>query len=151
MNGGAPDGVSIQIATPADRVAVSRVLDGALLECPDLQGRLADGTVLLARTDRTVVGAIVLDPAGPEDPTPPDPWPVGSYVEAIAVRRKHRNRGIGTAILRAARRRWAPLIADFDERVQPFYELAAAECRQTKDDDRHWALLREPSHDSGDP
>lgn len=150
MKGGAPGDVSIQVATPADRVAASRVLDGALLECPDLQERLAGGTVLLARTDRAVVGAIVLDPAGPVDRTPPDPWPAGTYVEAIAVRRKHRRRGIGTALLRAARRRWAPLIADFEEQVQPFYESMAAECRQAEDGDRQWALLREPSHGAGD-
>ncbi|GAB3680248.1 hypothetical protein GCM10028857_02720 [Salinarchaeum chitinilyticum] len=150
MNGGAPDGVSIHVATPADRVAVSRVLDGALLECPDLPDRLADGTVLLARTDRAVVGAIVLDPAGPTDRTPPDPWPAAMHVEAIAVRRKRRNQGIGSALLRAALRRWAPLTADYDEQVKPFYESVGAACREADTDGRQWALLRGRSEGVGD-
>lgn len=137
---GAPADVSIDVATPADRVPVSRVLDGALLEVPELQDRLAAGTVLTAKDDGTVVGALVLDEGGPGRERVPESWPDATHVQAVAARRKRRHSGIGTALLRAAVDRWGPLTADFDQRVRPFYESLDAECRADADG-RHWALL----------
>lgn len=142
MPGEASDEGSIRVATPADRVPVSRVLDGALLEVAGLPERLADGTVLVASVADAVVGAVVLAPEGSPERTPPADWPDAVHVRSIAVRRKHRRRGIGTELLRAARARWGPLVADFDGDVAAFYAALDAEyCVDS--DGRHWALLRE--------
>lgn len=135
---------SIRVAMPADRVAVSRVLDGALLEVDDLGDRLDDRGVLLAEDGSTAVGALVVDGSGPADRTPPGDWPDGAaHVRAIAVRRKRRRHGVGTALIERARERWAPLVADFDADVAGFYDGLATE-RRVAPDGRHWALLREP-------
>lgn len=138
----APDGVSIRVATPEDRVAVSRVLEGALLEIADLGEPLADGDVLVATTGEAVVGAVVVAREGPADRSPPADWPAGTHVRSIAVRRKRRRTGIGTALLRAALERWSPLVADFEADVEGFYAAMGAERRATSDG-RHWALLWE--------
>lgn len=147
MRGALPAEVSIRVATPADRVAVDRVLDGALLEVEALDDRLAEGCVLVATAREAVVGAIVLAPEGPTEPSDtsavPREWPAATHVRAIAVRRKRRHDGIGTGLVRAASRRWAPLVADFDAEVRPFYEALGATCRQDAEG-RHWALLEEP-------
>ncbi|WP_248516424.1 GNAT family N-acetyltransferase [Salinarchaeum laminariae] len=143
MADGVPPGMSIETATEEDHVPVSRVLDGALLEHPDLRERIATGTVLVARRDGAVVGAVVVDASGSADPSPPAEWQASAHVEAIAVRRKRRRSGIGSALLQTASRRWGPLTATFDERVLSFYESLGAECRQAGDDDRWWAFLRE--------
>lgn len=135
---------SIRVAAPTDRVAVARVLDGALLDVDDLGARLDAGDVLLAVDGGAAVGALVVDGAGPTDRTPPEDWPddVG-HVRAIAVRRKRRGSGIGSQLIDEARRRWAPLVADFDADVEGFYAALGAEC-EVAPDGRHWALLREP-------
>lgn len=144
------DGARVRTAEPEDHVAVTRVLDGALLDVSGLRDRLADGTVLVALVDGceedAIVGAVVIAPEGPAERSPPADWPQAAHVRSIAVRRKRRRRGIGTTLLRAARKRWVPLVADFDAHVGPFYEALGAECR-VADDGRHWALLREPWFD----
>lgn len=141
----APDGVSIRVATPEDRVAVGRVLEGALLEIADLDEPLADGEVLVATTGEAVVGAVVgavvVAREGPVDRSPPADWPDATHVRSIAVRRKRRRTGIGTALLRAALERWSPLVADFEADVEGFYAAMGAECR-VMPDGRHWTLVR---------
>lgn len=140
MNGEAPDGLAIREATADGRVDVARVLDGALLEVETLGTRLADGHVLVATAEETVVGAIVIAPGGPSDRSPPSGWPEAAHVRAVAVRRKRRRSGIGSALVSAARQRWSPIVADFDAGVRPFYESVGADC-ETGPDGRHWALL----------
>jgi len=46
----------------------------------------------------------------------------GGHVEAVAVRRSRRGRGVGTLLVRAAGDRWRPLSATFDASLRPFYE-----------------------------
>ncbi|USZ77693.1 GNAT family N-acetyltransferase [Halorussus vallis] len=46
----------------------------------------------------------------------------GARVDAVAVRRARRARGIGTALVEAALAREGRLVAEFDPRVAPFYE-----------------------------
>lgn len=143
-----PEHVTVRVATIEDHVAVSRVLDGALLDVDGLQQRLADGSVLVAtlddgtmdRTSPSVVGAVVVATEGADDRSAPTDWPACPHVRSIAVRRKHRRRGIGTALLRAATDRWSPLVADFDADARSFYVAFGAECAQAADG-RHWALL----------
>ncbi len=94
--------------------AVMRVLDGGLLATSAGRVRAAatSGDVLVAVEADRVHGALVLDPAGP---------PRGARVEAVAVRRRRRGQGIGTALVEAAADRHGTLVAGFDERVRPFW------------------------------
>lgn len=71
---------------------------------------------------------------------PPADWQQYAHVTALAVRTRRRDRGIGTALVRAAREQFGPLVADFDRRVRPFYESLDADVRPAGDD-RCWALV----------
>jgi GNAT superfamily N-acetyltransferase len=94
-------------AGPADLAAVGNVLDGGLLRVTDLPAAVDRGDVLTAvsATD-TVLGALVL---------------AGTEITAVAVRRRRRGQGIGTALVGAAAREREGLVAEFDERVRPFW------------------------------
>jgi GNAT superfamily N-acetyltransferase len=88
------------------------VIDGAMLAFDPaiLHERLtgAGDSVLVAGTDERICGVLVR--SGPE-------------IEALAVRRRRRDQGIGTALVERARTdTGTPLIASFDARVRPFYE-----------------------------
>jgi GNAT superfamily N-acetyltransferase len=147
MSGEVPERILVHEATPEDRIAVARILDGALLDVEDLDARLAHGQVLFAADgeEATAVGAIVLAPEGPSadvsQHSPPTEWPKATHIRGIAVRRKHRRNGIGAALVRAALERWSPIVADFEPDVLPFYESLGADCKAGADD-RQWALLR---------
>lgn len=164
MDGEPPAAISIRAASPDDRVAVARVLDGALLEVDGLGERLAEGCVLVATADRTadqtadenaddstavggtIVGAIVVAPEGPSERLSPAGWPAAAHLRALAVRRKRRRNGIGAGLVHAALEQWSPIVADFESGVRPFYDALGAECQQGPDG-RHWALLRVPKPD----
>jgi len=123
-----PAGVRIRTADPDDRVAVARVLDGAMLRTTGLPERLQSDDVLLAVTDRerdgagdgaaeTVVGAAVLETRGER-----------RHLEAVAVRQERRDRGIGSALVARAvadagsTPDVSRLVAEFDPGLRPFYE-----------------------------
>jgi len=119
----------VRRATTADRATVANVLDGAALETdPDLlaasiergttfvavagdrpAGEQADGgeTADARASEGAVVGALVLD---------------GDRIVSVAVRRRRRGQGIGTALVERALVTRGRLVAKFDERVRPFYE-----------------------------
>jgi len=105
--------VEIRPATPEQLPAVSNVLDGGLLEVDGdaLSEAIETEDVLVALSNRgdeeTVLGVIVLD---------------GDEILAIAVRRRRRSQGIGTTLVGAASERRERLVAEFDERVRPFWE-----------------------------
>ncbi|MFC3477782.1 GNAT family N-acetyltransferase [Halobacterium litoreum] len=101
-----------------------RVLDGAMLEISAsvVEDRIDAGTVLVADDDNRIVGALVAMPR--EE---------GAHVEAIAVRRRRRGRGIGSRLVAAAADRWTPLTADFDPPVKPFYEKLGFDCERRGD------------------
>lgn len=98
---------------------VMRALEGALLEIdPDaVREAIARGEALIALENGHVRGALVLE---------------GSHVEAIAVVRRHRANGIGSALVRRAAER-GPLTAEFRPAVRPFYESLdfEIECRES--------------------
>jgi GNAT superfamily N-acetyltransferase len=109
----------VREATEGDLSAVMNVLDGAALETDVATvraGIAGDGTLVAVaggsggdtatESDR-VLGALVLD---------------GDHVAAVAVRRRRRGQGIGTALVEAALDRRDGLTADFDADVRPFYE-----------------------------
>ena len=100
----------IRTATGAELTAVLTVLDGALLavEFESLRRAAETGNVLVAvSTAGTVLGVLVLD---------------GEEITAIAVRRRRRDQGIGTALVEAAAGRRERLCAEFDGRVAAFWQ-----------------------------
>lgn len=116
----------VRTATRDDALEVRRILDAALLEPGDVEDRIDDGDVLVAGDDRgasrdgddgdrseRILGTAVLEPLETES---------GAHVGAIGVRRRHRNRGIGRALIDAALEREGRLTARFDDGVRPFYE-----------------------------
>lgn len=106
--------VRVRPAIAADRPAVANVLDAAALAVD--HSRLAEiidrGDVLVAvagtgeTTDR-IVGVLVLE---------------GRNITAVAVRRRRRDQGIGTAIVEEAANRRETLLAEFETDVRPFWE-----------------------------
>ncbi|GAB3705978.1 GNAT family N-acetyltransferase [Halorubrum pallidum] len=108
-------------ATPDDRLDILRVLDAAMLEtdAETVAAAIDAGAALVARFDRTdaVVGALVA--------VRPDSDRL--HVDAVAVRRPRRGRGIGTALVATAVRQADrdPVIdvvtAEFDADLAEFY------------------------------
>ncbi|SNZ15758.1 N-acetylglutamate synthase, GNAT family [Natronoarchaeum philippinense] len=101
----------VRPATDEDRLAVRRLLDAAVLAVERVDERLDAGDVLVAVVDGRVVGVAVLDPRSD-----------GAHIDAIAVRRRRRGRGVGTALIEYARTKYGPLTAAFDADVRSFYE-----------------------------
>lgn len=129
-----PAGVTVETATPDDRLDILRVLDAAMIQSDSthLATRIADDAVECARFDRTgaVVGAVVT--------TRPDVDTV--HIDALAVRRARRGRGIGSALVRrvvagAANEAVSWVTAGFDSDVEPFYR-ACGFAVDTGDDGR---------------
>ncbi|ELY55030.1 GNAT family N-acetyltransferase [Natronolimnohabitans innermongolicus] len=116
----------VRTATAADHLEVRRILDAAMLEPGDVEIRIEEGNVLVAGDDRggrggadadaeRILGTIVLESGTANDYG-------GAHVAAIGVRRRHRGRGIGRALIQHALEREGRLTARFDEGVRPFYE-----------------------------
>ncbi|PCR89077.1 GNAT family N-acetyltransferase [Natrinema ejinorense] len=115
----------VRTATSDDALEVRRILDGAMLELGDVERRIDDGDVFLAGDRRgtaasadtdgseRILGTAVLEPLENER---------GAHVGAIGVRRRHRGRGIGSALIERALEREGRLTARFDDGVRPFYE-----------------------------
>jgi len=117
-----PDDVTVEPATPEDRLDVLRILDAAMLstDADAVADRIAAEDVLVAHSERTggVVGALVA--------VRPDPDQL--HVDAVSVRRARRGRGIGSALVAAAVRRGESdstvevVTAAFDADLADFYE-----------------------------
>jgi GNAT superfamily N-acetyltransferase len=95
--------VQVREVRPGERGAALNVLDAAMLETD----RVDEGTLLVAVDEGSVVGALVL---------------VGERVDAVAVRRRRRGQGVGSALVELASERREQLVAEFDAGVRPFYE-----------------------------
>jgi GNAT superfamily N-acetyltransferase len=106
--------VHVRDARPDDRGAALNILDAAMLQSDQAEA----GTLLVAVDDGSVVGALVL---------------VDDQVDAIAVRRRRRGQGIGSALVRAAHERHVRLVAVFDPKVRPFYESLGFTIRENGD------------------
>ena len=124
--------VTIRRATTEDSLDVRRLLDAAMLEPGDVEASVERGDVLIAVSEgpspdddgeTRLHGALVLHPRAD-----------GAHVTAIAVRRRRRDRGIGTALVEAALERESRLTATFDSRVQPFYESLGWDIERIGDD-----------------
>ena len=108
------------LADREDWIGVMNVLDGALLDVDanEVRERIVADAVFVAQASGSerVRGALVLAEADDQES--------GSEIEieAIAVRRRYRDRGIGSTLIDRARRETnRVLVAAFDERVRPFY------------------------------
>ncbi|GAA0215205.1 GNAT family N-acetyltransferase [Halobaculum roseum] len=116
---------SIRPARGDDADAVRRLFDAAMLSVPDdLADRVAGGDALVAvdadtageTDDPAVIGALVL---------------ADSHIDAIAVRKRRRADGVGTALVAAAAGRTdGPLTATFRPQVRPFYESLGFEIEE---------------------
>lgn len=131
--------VRIREATATDRVDVLNVLDGSAL-ATDIEGitaAIARGDVLVAIAadggqgssrpsdsfeEGRVLGALILE---------------GEEITAVAVRRRRRDQGIGTALVEAASRRRDRLVATFDPGVCPFWESLGFETSRLGESDRY--------------
>jgi RimJ/RimL family protein N-acetyltransferase len=106
--------------------------DVALARLALVRSEWGDPVILAIRADAAVVGTIALTPRGEE----PDGWEVGYHVIEAA-----RGRGIATAALTAAMRRWQPLTAETDPaNTASIRVLTDAGFRSTESDDP--AVLR---------
>jgi GNAT superfamily N-acetyltransferase len=105
--------MKIRSADPDDLAEIMNVLDGANLavEAETVEERIDVGEVLVAEEGGPVLGALVA--------VSHDDW---AYVEAIAVRRSRRGKGLGTTLVQKATDRFGPLIADFDADLRLFYQ-----------------------------
>ncbi|WP_394326154.1 GNAT family N-acetyltransferase [Halobacterium sp. CBA1132] len=130
MSEAGPRGVVIRRASTRDHLGVMRVLDGANLELSSdtAERRIDAGTVVVADDDNRIVGALVAVSRE-----------AGAHVEAIAVRRRRRADGIGSALVEHAAGEWTPLTADFDPGVKPFYDALGFDCE--KRGDRYRGIL----------
>ncbi|WP_265109421.1 GNAT family N-acetyltransferase [Halosolutus halophilus] len=127
----------VRTATLDDVLEIRRILDAAMLEPGDVESRTAAGDVLVAGDRRggtdgndrddaeRILGTLVLEPLDR-----------GSHVAAIGVRRRHRGRGIGRALIERALEREGRLTARFDDGVRPFYETLGFAIEPI-DDERH--------------
>ena len=120
--------VGVRAATVTDLPDVMNVLDGAVLEADAaaVRDHIADDAVLVAVADddrNRVLGALVLD---------------GVFIDAVAVRRRRRGQGIGTALVEAAGERRERLTASFDAHLRPFYEGLDFDIEPTGDPGRLW-------------
>lgn len=106
------DDTRVRKAREGELPAVMGVLDGANLaiDAETVADRLEEDVLVAVEGDR-VLGACVLTPEAR-----------GAHVEAVAVRRRRRGQGIGSALLEAATERRGRLTAEFDAADRPFYE-----------------------------
>ncbi|AEH36038.1 GNAT family N-acetyltransferase [Halopiger xanaduensis] len=119
---GRSDVAFVRSATADDALEVRRILDAAMLEPGDVEARIDAGDVLVAGDRRgrgdgsaaaRILGTLVLERLEDER---------GAHIAAIGVRRRHRGRGLGRALVERGLEREGRLTARFDEGVRPFYE-----------------------------
>ena len=105
--------MNLRTADPDDLADVMGVIDGANLElgAETVSERIGTDEVLVAEEGGPVLGALVAESH--------DGW---AYIEAIAVRRSRRGKGLGTTLVQTATERFGPLIADFDDDLRLFYQ-----------------------------
>ena len=131
----------VREARSAELPAVATILDAAMLDTENLRDRVRAGDVYVAvageaRTGEAetgeaenssnvrILGALVVEP-----PVEAPKWArnrdTAGHVVAVAVRRRRRDQGIGTALVEAAAASigsGGPLTAGFDADLRPFYE-----------------------------
>lgn len=112
--------VHVRLAEATDALEVRRILDAAMLEYGDVESLIDSERVLIAGDCRgesddgeRLLGALLLEPREHER---------GAHVTAVAVRRRQRGRGVGSALIERGLEREGRLTAHFDGDVRPFYD-----------------------------
>ncbi|MFB6070008.1 MAG: GNAT family N-acetyltransferase [Halanaeroarchaeum sp.] len=120
--------MTVRLATADDLPAVMNVLDGAdlAIDADTVSRRIDARTVLVADGTAIPVGALVAIPR-----------PAGVHIEAIAVRRRRRDRGIGSSLVESAADRWGRLTATVDPPVRDFYASLSFDLEARGE--RYWA------------
>lgn len=127
-DGTARGDLTVRPAREGDLAAVMNVLDGAMLEIEagSVGERIAADrdAVLVAEDGGRIVGALVLDAPerGGLAPRPEEVRPDTRHVEAVAVRRRRRDQGVGRRLIEAAAERCDYLTADYHPEVRAFYD-----------------------------
>ncbi|MFC6952535.1 GNAT family N-acetyltransferase [Halorubellus litoreus] len=141
MSASGDPNVVVREATVEAELDVRRVLDGAMLETDAVSDAVARGDAFVAVDDERVVGALVLVPL--DDVALPEAvgGDVGMHVDAVAVRRRRRGRGVGRALVSAALDRERRLTVAFDPGVRAFYDALGFDVvdEGTGSDGRLWA------------
>jgi GNAT superfamily N-acetyltransferase len=117
--------IRVREATVPELPDALNVLDGGGLatDAGRLRGAIDRGNLLVAVADgERVVGALALD---------------GDRITAVAVRRRRRDQGIGTALVEAAADRRRRLVAEFDARVRPFWDSLGFDVAPAEEADRY--------------
>jgi len=116
--------MAVREATTDEIPAVMTVFASAMLETDieAVRDAVDRGDVLVAVDDDRVLGACLR---------------LGEEIEAIAVRRQRRGQGIGTTLVDVAAGHRDRLVAEFDERVRPFWESLDFVIEPTDDADRY--------------
>lgn len=111
--------MEVRAADDDELSAVATVLDAAMLATDDLDARIAAGDVLVAADGDRILGAVVLVAPG-QAPAWVRERGADAHVAAVAVRRRRRGQGVGTALVDAAAER-GRLTAAFDADLRAFY------------------------------
>lgn len=100
---------------------VLAILDAAVLETDRdaVRQSVSDGRTLVAVEDGRVLGAAVALSIDR-----------GARLDAIAVRKRRQGQGIGAALVKRLLDRHGRVVAEFAERVRPFYESLEFEIRE---------------------
>ncbi|WP_436934348.1 GNAT family N-acetyltransferase [Halovenus marina] len=121
--------VEVREARADEHPDVRNVIDGAMLQVgvENLPATIDAGDVLVAVDGTRIVGALVLD---------------GRRIAAVAVRRRRRGQGIGSALVAAAKNRRCQLSVSFDADRRPFWTQCGFEVTGTFDSSRFVARWR---------
>jgi GNAT superfamily N-acetyltransferase len=101
--------MDIREARPDEHLTVRSIFDVAMLDVPDFPAK----KLIVAAADDRVLGGMAVETDG---------FGERGEIHAIAVRPRRRGQGVGSQLVGEAERRWDPVVAEFDERVRPFYE-----------------------------
>ncbi len=108
--------VRVRQAAPSESETILAILDGAVLETDRdvVQRSISNGRTLVAVDDGRILGTVVARPAD-----------TGAHIDTIAVRKRRQDQGIGTALVERLLDHHGRVVAEFDERVRPFYKSLA--------------------------
>lgn len=153
VKGGAGDepAVRVRVAGADDHLDVMRILDGAMLSTSTerVRERIDDGEVLVATVGES--GSLAASRSRDDGDAAGVPAGAlvrdGDRVTAVATRRRHRDRGVGTALIAAGLETRGRLVATFDPGVRPFYASLGFDIEAVTDGDGRLRGTLEPPRD----
>lgn len=132
----------VREARSNELTSVMNVLDGAYLDIRPsvVQDAIQSGLVFVFSESDRIVGTLVIQ-------SDPD-WclqlqsqtQARVHIEAVAVRRKRRNQGIGRELVEAVLARYGSATVTFNEEVEPFYETLGVSILSTRNKTQYGIL-----------